>query len=575
LAEVVQNEFNIPGISELDIHPSNVAYGIYLGGSTGYEVEENVFIGDDRDSNAGIAVQSSGPEPNEIYKNRFENLAVGIVAMGDNRGPGLNMGLKFRCDSLGTFDQPLNYSIALTSEGEVQHHQGVQGIEGGGAGNMFYPLCAPFSSDREFYVGEDTPIESPVNYIPFAEDYTRPDCNTATMVTVGLSIYEFVYEDHCPSNQSSGGVLGDHVGKYQLNQGILNGLYDVYDNTVNGGDTEFLLDLIEDPFVTSFDLRNELLLASPCVTDELMIAAINRDPEMNPWHLAQVLLANSPLTQRVLNVLNHSDVNAYYRELVLDGQNGGMTNTTLMEMELSHFSSKMQNARADYVRQAYRQDSTMALNDSIIYYLTDEASDDGLQMLLSYHIKRQQWQQAQDLLDDAPNRRWHSDFAEAMGILVEALQDTSGADAYIASNETALLAIANDTHREAYLARAILESYELAEFEYPIVLPEPPQKSMKHKADKDRRAVNPIASIHPNPAKNTVYLNWRLPEEMNAENVRLLVYNSHGVQLHGERLTGQVGISEINISNWPSGLYIYQLQHDHIKLHSEKFEVLR
>ncbi len=171
-------------------------------------------------------------------------------------------------------------------------------------------------------------------------------------------------------------------------------------------------------------------------------------------------------------------------------------------------------------------------------------------MLLSYHIKRQQWQEAQDLLNDAPNMRWHNDFTEAMSILVEALQDSSGADAYIANNKTALMAIANDTHREAYLARAILESYGIAEFEYP------------------------IASIHPNPAKNTVYLNWRLPEEIIAENVQLLVYNSQGIQLHAERLNGQVGIREINISNWPSGLYIFQLQHEQIKLHSGKFEVL-
>ena len=78
-----------------------------------------------------------------------------------------------------------------------------------------------------------------------------------------------------------------------------------------------------------------------------------------------------------------------------------------------------------------------------------------------------------------------------------------------------------------------------------------------------------------NPAKNTVYLNWRLPEEMNAEQVRLLVYNTQGVQLRSENLNGQVGIQEINISNWASGLYIYQLRHEEILLHSEKFEVLR
>lgn len=578
LAEVVQNDFNIPAISDLNLgssHPEAVAFGVYLGGSTGYEVEENVFVGTERDQNVGVAVQSSGPQPNEIYKNRFENLAVGIVAMGNNRGPGTNMGLRFRCDSLGTFDQPLTNSIALTNEGEVQHYQGSITIAEGGAGNMFYPLCAPFSQEREFYVGDDTPIESTVTYVPFAQDFTRPDCNTQTMVGVTLSQDEFIYEEHCPSNLSSSGSTGVSKWEFLQNKSMLTVLSDVYGNTVNGGDTKFLLDLIDDPFVSSFDLRNELLLASPRVTDEVMIAAIRRDPEMNHWHLAQVLLANSPLTQRVLNVLDQSDVDPYYRELIEDGQNGGMTNTTLMEMELSHFGGEMQRTLADYARQAYRQDSTMALNDSIIYYLSDEAIDDGLRMLLSYHIKRQQWNEAQDLLGNAPNMRWHNDFTEAMTILIEALQDSSGADAYIASNESALLAIANDNHREAYLARAILATYDIAEFEYPIVLPTPTPKSMKQNKEKDRVKVNPVASVHPNPAKNAAYLTWRLPEEIAAENVVLSVYNAQGAVVRTTRLNGQVGIEEINLTNWPSGLYIYQLRHDEILLHSGKFEVLR
>jgi len=79
--------------------------------------------------------------------------------------------------------------------------------------------------------------------------------------------------------------------------------------------------------------------------------------------------------------------------------------------------------------------------------------------------------------------------------------------------------------------------------------------------------------LGPNPAKNAVYLNWRLPEEIPAERVKFTIYNTQGVQLKADYLSGSVGIEEINTSNWASGLSIYQLRHEDILLHSEKFEV--
>ena len=66
-----------------------------------------------------------------------------------------------------------------------------------------------------------------------------------------------------------------------------------------------------------------------------------------------------------------------------------------------------------------------------------------------------------------------------------------------------------------------------------------------------------------------------MPEEIAAENVVLSVYNALGAVVRTTRLNGQVGIEEINLTNWNSGLYIYQLRHDEILLHSGKFEVLR
>lgn len=590
LAEVVENTFVVSDPSNLT-WPTGMSatepYGLYLGGSTGYEVEENLFYSSNIHKNVGVAIRNSGNNFNRIgFNNQFHTLEAGALVMGDNRydpaeGSSQATGLIFRCNDFGVEVEPevyidLNYSIALTNEGEVSMHQGVITAEVPGAGNRFYPLCQPASTDREFYVDETTPVLSYVNYIPFAQPETRPDCNTGLpYMGVTASIIPFNKDVHCPSDLSSGGILVEFRERYYQNKSIYSTLLEVYKDTVNGGDTQFLLDLIEDEFVSSFELRNELLLASPRVTDRVLIAAIERDPTMNPWHIAQVLLANSPLPQNVLTALYRTDFDDYYKELVEDGQNGGISNTLIMESELSYFDGLKETARLDFVRQAFRQDSTLALNDSIIHYLSQDADDEQLKLLLAYHLKRGQYQQAEAILAQAPNLRWTSDFIDVISVVVNALKDTISAESVIRANEITLLAVANEHSPEAYLAQSLLEIYGEVEFDEVIVMPGVQPRSMQTISQNKARKNKALASVHPNPTRDMAYLNWRLPEGLPAHEVSIAVYNIHGQRLLVDFLNAEVGIREINTTNWSPGLYLFQLRHHERLIESIRFEVIR
>jgi len=99
-------------------------------------------------------------------------------------------------------------------------------------------------------------------------------------------------------------------------------------------------------------------------------------------------------------------------------------------------------------------------------------------------------------------------------------------------------------------------------------------KSLKQ-VNKQPATKSSLASVHPNSAKNQIYLNWKLPEDMNPERVMLSVYNIQGKLVLSNSLNQQVGIQEINVSNFNTGLYLYQLRYENILLHSDKFEVLR
>ena len=219
--------------------------------------------------------------------------------------------------------------------------------------------------------------------------------------------------------------------------------------------------------------------------------------------------------------------------------------------------------------------STHVWNDSIIHYLGSDASPHLMKTMMSYHIKRNQWQSAQDLLGEASNLRWSSDYVDLVGILIDALSDSANAYDVIANNTTQLLAIATDNSTEAFLAQSILEAYELAEFPDYIEMPTTGTTKLFKDKKNVKEPIKPIASMHPNPAKDMIYLNWRLPEGMPPQSTSVVIYNGQGVQLLTRSITSEVGIEEINTTNWPSGLYIYQLLHNHKPIHHGKFEVLR
>lgn len=287
------------------------------------------------------------------------------------------------------------------------------------------------------------------------------------------------------------------------------------------------------------------------------------------------MLANSPLPQNVLTALSRSDFDDYYKELVEDGQNGGVSNTMIMESELSYFDGMKESARMDFVRQAFRQDSTLALNDSIIHYLSDDADDEQLKTLMAYHLKRGQYQQAEGLLAQAPNLRWTNDYVDVISVVVDALKDTASADAVIAANETTLLAVANEHSSESYLAQSVLESYGLAEYDEVIVMPGVQPRSMQSDEESSAKKRKALASVHPNPTRDMAYLNWRLPEGIPPHEVSMAVYSVHGQRLLVDFLNAEVGIREINTANWAPGLYLFQLRHDERLIESIRFEVIR
>jgi len=125
LYDIKLNAVNNPDISKNQFYLSrNGGYGLYVSGSTGYTIEENIFISTDENlSTNGIIISNSGPYENVIHNNDFYFLETGIEALGENSDQSAlsTPGLQFTCNYfreiqqtdilVGGYGNPTDHSI--------------------------------------------------------------------------------------------------------------------------------------------------------------------------------------------------------------------------------------------------------------------------------------------------------------------------------------------------------------------------------------------------------------------------------------------------------------------------------
>ena len=144
LAYVVQSNFEVGSMYKAAVVDSFI--GVQLTSCTGYKVEENTLqpLPSGLPANAktiGMLIQSSGPQPNEQYKNTFAALEYASLANGGNRGAD-NTGLQYLCNDNSAGN--LKYDFAVPEE-NWNPYAGVAGNQGSAqeaAGNTFTPMPA-------------------------------------------------------------------------------------------------------------------------------------------------------------------------------------------------------------------------------------------------------------------------------------------------------------------------------------------------------------------------------------------------------------------------------------------------
>ena len=362
-------------ITNNDINVGTI--GLLLNRSNAYKVQENTFSSDKNIINYGIVVMESGPHPNLIYKNTFENkLSIPCHSEGENCGPWntapvdvpeslyLGAGLVFKCNDYAGEKQLCD--IEITSGG-IAANQGFCYDVNTPAGNIFN--TGPTLPQGNIAIGSH--VSSPFTYYYHDAADAIPDIYSSSNIDITTHNCD-ISTSSCPgyfSGSNPSGLIST-INNYStlLISKVAPIIY---------GNTQSLLNKVINANTTTgltfAQLTNELIAVSPYVSDTVLIASINKYDTLEPEMLKEVMTANSPLTNKVRAVL---DTKALPDSIIqaIGSVQSGISARADLEAQITDTMMWIGFAENELVRQ-YINDTSISGLDSVISYFTTRMDD--------------------------------------------------------------------------------------------------------------------------------------------------------------------------------------------------------
>lgn len=591
-ARITENTFLVPDI-DFALKGVSASYGTYLESSTGFELEENVYTGEDDTDHpkVGAIFRNCGPEFNEYYRNTFANFrsrernSMGTLIMGDNFGA--QGGLKFTCNTYSAEPDRLNdLDIAMNGAGvRISANQGVNLSPQTMAGNTFANFTGTDcggSDERHLFV--DAEAVSGLNVFtywhhvdqpnielrphcvsfPILEDNSDPSLNWIRGTT-----YQYDPDNTCREELGRDKGYFDalsELGEVKSEHALLK---EVYGDWSDGGDTEGLKDFIRDESNGSYALRNQLMLVAPKVSHEVWEMAFKRVPAMDPWHLAQALMANSPLELETMVLLDSSLVNPYYKQLVLDGQNGGVSMHSIYKGELSALYSRKSRAASDALALALGAESQGKIDSALMVLDGSKLEDEGIFRAALLH-----WEGDHTgvrlVIDDQLAAVANDPYWTIQDLAYEQLEsdkDLAEVDAAVVQQ---LQTIAQSLGAGAAEARAWLNVHgEL--YDEPVILPELSKRARPHAPHRSTFTWTPL-SVFPNPSEGQLNIAFEVPLEVQRAEVRVM--DALGQLIFSDELSG-TGVVRMDVPVHATGLRIVALYFDGHLIGTEKVQMMK
>lgn len=130
----------------------------------------------------------------------------------------------------------------------------------------------------------------------------------------------------------------------------------------------------------------------------------------------------------------------------------------------------------------------------------------------------------------------------------------------------------NEVHMMRATASLMLEFWGADAHREFLALPEgATPRSLREKEKKEGIRID-FMNVFPNPANDQLRLSCKLPKEV--ESATIVIYNSQGQSITELDARQSNGIFELDTTDWPSGLYLADLEADGIKLGTTSIAII-
>ena len=555
--------------------------GLYLDYCTGYQVEENSFVSDDmQHEQAGIVVNNSGIEPNELYNNYFENLGVGVLAQEENRNADGSEGLEIKCNDFTICE----YDIAVTQEDQhatglgVKYEQGQNGNLTIHPGGNIFTINPPHPEESNYYNPYSEEVKywyhkyddgyniEPIEHTPFPQ--VDPDKVDADLT--------YNPDLSCPSNLSSGGGIEDMKSEMLLAEIKIDSTEQALATLVDGGDTPVLNnEVLTSTPDEALELRNELLSESPYLSDTVMISAVQRENVLLPVMITEVLTANpqSAKSNRVMEEVNNR-VNPLSDDQITDIEQGWFVQGAkeVLEAKLSGHKADKYRAMYSIIRYYKNDTANPASQDSIVKILKNENRTWAKYDLAFHYLNAYDTLNSDNVMDSIPilfdlttaeliQYNLYSDYYDIVRELKIQVKSIIQIDS---SQKQTLYSIYNNAKGElkAYVKNALIVADTLT-YNEPYIFPVLGLKSnrliMKPVGDSKNEE---LFKVYPNPARTFIIVEFN--SKLTESNTMIQLIDAGGKLLETTYSNARPYIA-LEVEHLPNGVYFIKLDSNNLQ----------
>jgi|GEM_PF-1063259 len=577
--------------------PGDIYSGLYLDNCTGYQVEENTFSSNYNPGwaygykSVGLVVNNSGPEDNFIYKNNFHNLLFATLAQNHNRSYNTQgTGLQYKCN---VFEN--NYQdISVTWDGPPSELNGIALNQGSKASEITAPAGNFFSQKGTWsYSDFDNQGENIWYHLPswqvVMQNYRklRPQYYSDNTITL-------IYNDSIELWNVINGCSSNLVGKTKsellsliVNNELNRTIYaDSLGSMVDQGNTTGLnLDVITSVPPETMILRDQLLSASPYLSDTVMVSAAEKEDVLPNSIITEVLAAN-PQSVRVENVLNTLDARlnppSENEMASLHANDTIIGAKEILESKQAYYASNMQEA-INGLSRLYMSDSLLIdINDSIKVALSVINSPDSYYKQAFCNYNSGDSTEVLNMLVQIPysfelstyQTEIHSGYESYFDLLLELSSQGKRPTEVDSTQKSQLYSIMQNTNEilQAYCRNMLIVTDGLT-YNEPYIFPDTASTKSTQVKKPDFGDLfftsSDFLRLYPNPASDYITIEYQLPYESKEGTIEIITLNGQKIEVIP--LSNNWDQKTIDLRKYNSGSYVIRLWTGRKVLESEKF----